>query len=101
MTRRSLPAISSRRRLKQIETILTEANAEKNITPDVLQLPLSVEEGTNPEAALVTTKHRSSIIEAKKAALLAKKRVEVIKTELHGLLMEQQTAPGRFPVLKY
>ena len=96
-----MPAISSRRRLKQIETILTEANAEKNVTPDVLQLPLSVEQGTNPEAALVTTKHRSSIIEAKKAALLAKKRVEVIKTELHGLLMEQQTAPGRFPVLKY
>ena len=97
-----IPAPEGRsERLKQIETILTEANAEKNITPDVLQLPLSVEEGTNPEAALVTTKHRSSIIEAKKAALLAKKRVEVIKTELHGLLMEQQTAPGRFPVLKY
>ena len=88
-----IPAPEGRsERLKQIETILTEANAEKNVTPDVLQLPLSVEQGTNPEAALVTTKHRSSIIEAKKAALLAKKRVEVIKTELHGLLMEQQKA---------
>ena len=80
-----IPAPEGRsERLKQIETILTEANAEKNVTPDVLQLPLSVEQETNPEAALVTTKHRSSIIEAKKAALLAKKRVEVIKTEPHG-----------------
>ena len=88
-----IPAPEGRsERLRQIETILTEANAEKNVTPDVLQLPLSVEQGTNPEAALVTTKHRSSIIEAKKAALPAKKRVEVIKTELHGLLMEQQKA---------
>jgi hypothetical protein len=72
-----IPAPEGRsERLRQIETILTEANAEKNVTPDVLRLPLSVEQGTNPEAALVTTKHRSSIIEAKKAALLAKKRVE-------------------------
>ena len=88
-----IPAPEGRsERLRRIETILTEANAKKNVTPDVLQLPLSVEQGTNPEAALVTTKHRSSIIEAKKATLLAKKRVEVIKTELHGLLMEQQKA---------
>ena len=44
-----IPAPEGRsERLKQIETILTEANAEKNVTPDVLQLPLSVEHGDQP-----------------------------------------------------
>jgi hypothetical protein len=56
-----IPAPEGRsERLRQIETILTEANAEKNVTPDVLQLPLSVEQGTAPKSTVSNQRLRKT-----------------------------------------
>ena len=76
--------------LERINGLLAEASNEETAASAVPQLPF--ETGGASSSALITTQHRSSIIEAKQSALLAKKRVEVIKAEMQGLLKEQQKA---------
>jgi hypothetical protein len=77
-------------RLSRIENLLAEANSSDNVSPDLPLLPGEME--TSESTALITGQQKISIIEAKKAALMAKQRVEVIKEEMQGLLKEQQQA---------
>ena len=74
-------------RLAELNHLLEQANNAE--AEDRLALPAPAEE--QPGAgALVTTEQRSAIVEAKRAALLAKKRVEALKTTVSGMLAEQQ-----------
>ena len=70
---------------------LTKLLQESQTPPDESVPQLLI--GSAPEStsqALITTQNRSTLTDAKKEALLAKKKVEVIKTEIQGLLAEQQ-----------
>ena len=75
-------------RMAQLERLLAQANAEEAAQPAGL-----LAEGNDVvagEHALVTTKKRNEIIEAKRSALQARKRVDLLKTELKGILAEQE-----------
>ncbi|ODU25376.1 MAG: hypothetical protein ABS95_00195 [Verrucomicrobia bacterium SCN 57-15] len=75
-------------RMAQLERLLAQANAEESVEPAGLLAEAS--EVVSGGQALVSTKKRNEIVEAKRAALQARKKVELLKTELKGILAEQE-----------
>ncbi len=75
-------------RMAQLDRLLAQANAEEAVEP----ASLLAENGEVVAGgqALVTTKKRNEIVEAKRAALQGRKKVELLKTELKGILAEQE-----------
>ncbi len=75
-------------RMAQLERLLAQANAEESVQP----AGLLAENGNvaGSERGLITTKRRNEIVEAKRAALQARTKVELLKTELKGILAEQE-----------
>ncbi len=76
-------------RLAELEQLLAQAAAGEDINKTAGFL-VEQTEGDPGGQALITTRKRNEIVQAKRAALHAKQRVEVLKTELKGILVEQE-----------
>jgi hypothetical protein len=75
-------------RMAELERLLAQANAGETAPPAGF-LVEHTEDGVGGQALITTTK-RNEIVQAKRAALQAKQKVEVLKTELKGILAEQE-----------
>ena len=75
-------------RMAELERLLAQANAEEAAEPAGLLAEHT--DAIAGEHALVTTKKRNEIVEAKRTALQARRRVELLKSELKGILAEQE-----------
>lgn len=83
------PAPSGRaERMAQLERLLAQADAGDTAEPAGLLME-QTEPGSGGQA-LITTQKRNEVVQAKRTALQAKRRVEVLKTEMKGLLVEQE-----------
>lgn len=79
-------------RMQQLDDLMLEAGSAGDVKEEAPELLLGQGSATEAGTALVTTQQRNHLVEAKRAALTAKKRVEVIKNEIKGILAEQQKA---------
>ena len=83
------PDITGRaQRMAHLERLLAEAHGSETGGPAGLLLAQT--EPDSGEHALITTRKRNEAVQAKRTALQAKKRVEVLKTEMKGILVEQE-----------
>ena len=75
-------------RLAELERLLCQADMGEVTQPAGFLVERTEDEPGGQ--ALITTQKRNEIVHAKRTALQAKRRVEVLKTELKGILVEQE-----------
>jgi hypothetical protein len=75
-------------RLAELDRLLAQSSqTESTSSAGLLE---NGDEAREASSSLVTTRKRNEVVEARRAALQAKHQVEMLKTELRGILSEQE-----------